>query len=94
MFPSATAALFARNEACRGILVIRIFLFSYYQCDYVVKFSSVVLRYPITNRGSDKPVCHEGAKALCGYLGSITIISTFYYGLLRSDVVSCVLTKP
>ena len=28
-----------------------------------------------------------------GYPRSITVISTFYYGLLRSDAVSCVLTK-
>ena len=47
----------------------------------------------ITSRGSDKPVCHGGAKVRYGYPLSISIISTFYYGLLRSVAVSCVLTK-
>ena len=28
---------------------------------------------------------HGGAKVLCGYPRSITIIKTFYHGLLRSD---------
>ena len=46
----------------------------------------------MTSRGSDKPVCHGSAKVLQGVPGSYTI-STFYQGLLRSDAVSCVLTK-
>ena len=41
----------------------------------------------------DKPVYHGGAKVRYGLPRSITIISTFYYGLLRSVAVSCVLTK-
>ena len=47
----------------------------------------------VISRGSDKPVCNGGAKVRNGYPRSITIISTFYYGLLRSVAVSCVLTK-
>ena len=47
----------------------------------------------VISRGSDKPVCNGGAKVRYGYPRSITIISTFYYGLLRSVAVSCVLTK-
>ena len=47
----------------------------------------------VTSRGSDKPVCHGGSKVRDGCPRSITIISTFYYGLLRSVAVSCVLTK-
>ena len=40
-----------------------------------------------------KPVCHGGTKVRYRYPRSITIISTFYYGLLRAVAVSCVLTK-
>ena len=38
----------------------------------------------VTSRGSDKPACHGGAKVSYGCPRSITIISTPYYGLLRS----------
>ena len=61
-----------------------------------VTVGRVILRLhyvPVTSRGSDKPVCHGGAKVRYGYPRSITIISTFYYGLLRFVAVSCVLTK-
>ena len=49
----------------------------------------------VTSRGSDKPVCHGGAKLyVCyGYPRPVAIIITFCYGLLRSYAVSCVLTK-
>ena len=47
----------------------------------------------VTPHGSAKPVCHGDAKVLYGYPLSIMIISMFYYGLLRSDAVSCILTK-
>ena len=45
MFPAAPAALFARNVACRGVLVIH---FSDFQ-DLLrfVTFSYVALRYPL-----------------------------------------------
>ena len=94
MFPAVPAAPFARNVACREVLVVH---FSDFQ-DLLrfVTFSYVFLRcitISVTSRGSDKPVCHVGAKVRYGYPRSITIISTFYYGLLRSVAVSCVLTK-
>ena len=38
-------------------------------------------------------MCHGGATVRYGYQRSTTVISTFYYGLLRSVAVSCVLTK-
>ena len=86
MFPAATAAPFARNVACRGIFVI---YFSVFKIYYVL-LSFLLLYYDIKTRsGSDTPVCHEGAMVLF----TITIISTFYCGLLRSDAVSYVLTK-
>ena len=91
MFPAAPAAPFARNVACRGVLVIH---FSDFQD--LNTFCYVFLRcitISVTSRGSDKPVCHGCAKVRYGYPRSITIISTFYYGLLRSVAVSCVLTK-
>ena len=47
----------------------------------------------VTSRGSDKPVCHGAAKVRYGYPRSVTIISTFYYGLLHSYAVRCVLTR-
>ena len=87
MFP---AAPFARNVACRGILVK---YFSVFKIYYVL-LSFLMLHYDIvTSRGSDKPVCHGGAKVRYGCPRSITIISMFYYGLLRSFAISCVLTK-
>ena len=45
MFPAVSAVLFARNVACRGVLVIH---FSDFQ-DLLrfVTFSHVVLRYPL-----------------------------------------------
>ena len=93
MFPAAPAAPFARNVACRGVLVI---YFSDFQ-DLLrfVTFCYVLLRFitiSVTSRGRDKPVCHGGAKVRYGYPRSITVISTFYYGMLRSVAVSCVLT--
>ena len=94
MFPAAPAAPFARNVSCRGVLVI---YFSDFQ-DLLrfITFCYVLLRFitiSVIGRGSDKLVCHGGAKVCYGYPGSITIISTFDYGLLRSVAVSCVLTK-
>ena len=94
MFPAAPAAPFARNVACPRVLVI---YFSDFQ-DLLrfVTFCYVLLRcitISVTSRGSDKPVCHGGAKVRYGYPRSITISSTFYYGLLRSVAVSCLLTK-
>ena len=77
MFPAVPAAPFARNVACRGVLVKH---FSDFQ-DLLrfVTFSCISIS--VTSRGSDKPVCHGGAKVRHGYPRSITIISTFYYGL-------------
>ena len=80
MFPAAPAAPFARNVACRGFLVIHLV---FLHC----------ITISVTSRGSDKPVCHGGAHVRYGYPRSITIISTFYYGLLLSYAVSGVLTK-
>ena len=45
----------------------------------------------LTTRGSDKPVCHKGAKEFYGYSRSIMIFIMFYYGLLHSDAVHFVL---
>ena len=94
MFPVAPAAPFARNVACRGVLIIH---FSDFQ-DLLrfLTFSYVFLRcitISVTSHGSDKPVCHKGAKVRYGYPRSITVISTFYYDLLHSVAVSCVLTQ-
>ena len=89
MFPAAPTAPFARNVACRGVLVI---YFSVFQDLSRLVFLRCIT-VSVTRRGSDKPVCHGGAKVRYGYPRSITIISTFYYGLLRSDAVICVLTK-
>ena len=87
MFPAAPAAPFARKVACRGNLVT---YFSVFKIYYVL-LSCLTLYYDI---GSDKPVRHGGAMVHYGYPRSITIISTlYYYGLLRSYAVSCVLTK-
>ena len=47
----------------------------------------------VTSGGSDKLVCHGAAKVCYGYPRSIMIISTFYYGLLRSYAVSFISTK-
>ena len=94
MFPAAPAAPFARNVACRGVLVI--YFSDFQDPSRFVTFSYVFLRcntISVTNRGSDKPVCHGGATVRYVYPRSITVISTFYYGLLRSVAVSCVLTK-
>ena len=93
MFPAVPAAPFARNVACRGVLVLH---FSDFQD--LLRFVTFFLRcitISVTSRGSDKPVCHGGANVRYGYPRSITITSTFYYmyGLLRSVAVSCVLTK-
>ena len=44
----------------------------------------------VASHGSDKPVCHGGAKVLYGCPRSITVISMFYYGLLHYVAVSCV----
>ena len=87
MVPAATATPFARNVACRGILVIYLSVFKV----YYVLLSSRTLCYD--SRGSDKPVCCGGATVLFGYPRSITIINTFYYSILCSDAGSCVLTK-
>ena len=90
MFPAAPAAPFARNVACRGVLVIYICI------SLIFKIHHVFLRYitiSVTSRGSDKPVCHGGATVRYGYPRSITVINTFFYGLLCSVAVSCVLTK-
>ena len=80
------AAPFARNVTCRGISVIYFSVF--HDLLRLVKFSYGVLRW-----GSDKPMCHGGARVLYDYPRSITVISTLYYGLLCSDAVYCVLTK-
>ena len=80
MFPAAPAAPFSRNVACRGILVIYLSIFKI----YFVFLRCITIS--VTSCGSDKPVCHGGAKVRYGYPRSIKIISTFYYGLLRSDV--------
>ena len=87
MFLAAPAAPFARNVACRGILVI---YFSVFKIYYVFLRCITI---SVTSRGSYKPVCHGDAMLGYGHPRSITIISTFYYGLLCSDAVSCVLTK-
>ena len=84
MFPAAPTASFPGNVAYRGILVI---YFSVFQIYYVL-LSFLTLYYDIRNT----PVCHGGAKLRYGYPRSITFISTFFYGLLRSDAVSCALT--
>ena len=93
MFPAVPAAPFARNVACREILVKCFFVFKIY---YVLL--SIILpcsTISVTSRGSDKPVCPGGVKVRYrnGCPRSITIISTCYYGKLRSAAVSCVLTK-
>ena len=70
-------------------LILFFFLFSRSITLYVL-LSFLTLYYDIC---SDKPVCHGGAK---GILRLSTIYHdncTFYYGLLRPDGVSCVLTK-
>ena len=75
MFSAAPAALFARNVACCGVLVI---YFSDFQD--LLRFYYVFLRcitISVTSHGSDKPVCHGGAMVRYGYPRSITIISTF-----------------
>ena len=55
MFPAATAAPFAQNVVCRGILVICFSVFKiYYESS-------------VTSRGSDKPLCHGDVKVLYGY---------------------------
>ena len=59
MFPMAQAAPFARNVACRGVLVI------YFSDFKIITFCYVFLRcimISVSSRGSDKPVCHGGAK--------------------------------
>ena len=89
MFPAVPAAPFARYVVCCGILVIYFTVFKI--CDVLLSF--LTLYFDVTIRGSDKPACHGGAKVRYGYLRSMTIISTFYYGLLHSEAVSCVLTK-
>ena len=90
MFPAAPATLFARNVACRGILVK---YFSVFKIYYVLLSFLPCITTSVTSRGSDNPVCHGGPKVCYGCPQSITIISTFYYSLLRSVAVSCVLTK-
>ena len=65
MFPAAPAAPFARNVSCRGVLVIYISLIFNI---YYVLLRFLTLYYDIlTSRGSDKPVCHGGAKVRYGY---------------------------
>ena len=68
---------------------ISLFSRSITSCDVFLRCITI----SITSRGSDKPVCHGGAKVRYGCPRSITIINTFYHGLLRSFAVSCVLTK-
>ena len=53
MFPAAPAAPFAINVTCRGVLVI---YFSDFQD--LLRFVTI----SVTSCGSDKPVCHRGAK--------------------------------
>ena len=77
MFPAAPAAPFAGNVACCGVLVID---FSDFQDLLRLRCNTI----SVTSHGSDKPVCHGGAKVRYGYPRSITVINTFYYGLLRS----------
>ena len=77
--------------AYRGILVIYFSVFSRSITSCYVFLPWITI--PVTNRGSNKPVCHGGTKERYDYPQSITIISTFCYGLLRSDAVSCVLIK-
>ena len=86
MFPAAAAAPFARNAACRGILVL---YFSAFKTYYVLLSFLYVVRITIsvTSSGSDKPVCHGAAKVRYGCPRSITSISTFCtacYVLMRS----------
>ena len=81
MFLAAPAAPFARNVACRGVLVI-------YFSDFQDLLRFVTFTIFVTSRGSDKPVCPGGAKVRFGYPRSLTIISTLYYCLLRSVAVS------
>ena len=90
MFPAAPAALFARNVACRGSLVIySLFSRSIMSCYVFLRCITI----SVTSRSSDKPVCHGGAEVRYGCPRSVTIISTFYCGLLLSFAVRCVLTK-
>ena len=88
--PGGPAAPFARNVACHGILVK---YFSVFKIYYVLLVFLRFIKISVTSRVSDKPVCHGGAKVRYGCPRSITIISMFCYGLLRSVAVSCVLTK-
>ena len=64
--------------------------FGYIFPRFHVLLGFLTLYYGIRNK---PPVCHGGGKVRYGYPRSITIISTFYYGLLRSVAVSCVLTE-
>ena len=82
MFPAALAAPFARNVACRGVLVTHFYDFQCYGFLRCITIS-------VTSRGSDKPVCHGDAKVHVryGYPRSLTILRpvTFCCGLLRFD---------
>ena len=75
---------------CRIILLyISLFTSSITSCQVFLRCITI----SVTSRGSDKPMRRGGAKVRYGYPRFITIISTFYYDLLRSSAVRCVWTK-
>ena len=80
MFPAAPAALFHRNIEFWSY--VSLFSRSITSCQVFLHCVTI----STTHLGSDKPVCHGGAKVRYSYPRSVTIISTFFYGLLRSDV--------
>ena len=55
----------------------------------------MLYKISVASRCSDKPKFNGDSifKVRYAYPQSITIISTFYYCLLRSDAISCVLIK-
>ena len=64
---------FARNVACRGVLVIHFSDFQDLRFFYVFYVFLRCITISVTSRGSDKPMCHGCAKVRYGYPRSVKV---------------------